>query len=74
MKKLTNKQMSLIVGGAKWFCTYKVDNNQSSSEIIDEVTPIGPSLYVFADSAVEAADIVHNMYGSSQVNCTKVND
>lgn len=68
MEKLTKKQMSSIVGGEFWFCTYRTEQ-QSTLEGGDD--PIGPSIIVEAGSAIEAADLVHAMTGATQVNCTR---
>lgn len=67
MQKLTNKQMSSIIGGELWYCTY-VATQQGT---INNGEAIGPSIIVEASSAVEAADIVHSMTGATQVNCTR---
>jgi len=71
MKKLTNKQMLSITGGSLWFCTYKSSASQEEMEVRDERDPIGDSIIVEANSAVEAADKVHAQYGTTQVNCTR---
>lgn len=69
MKKLTNKQMSLITGGEWWYCTHKATSETEMSTVVDP-DAIGPSEYVEAATAEEAADKVHARTGSSQVNCT----
>lgn len=66
MKKLTNRQMSLIHGGERWQCYYTDPNYEVSEE-----GEIGPYKIVEAASAVEAADKVHRETGATQVNCTK---
>ena len=71
MRQLTNKQMSMIIGGKKWLCTYipvnplPVPPPDSGGD-----GAIGPSVIVEAATASEAADKVHESTGALQVNCT----
>lgn len=63
--------MSSIIGGDLWFCTYVPLHPMPSPPPGYEGEGIGPSLIVEANSAAEAADIVHAKTGATQVNCTR---
>lgn len=64
--------MSSIMGGAQqWYCVYKVSEEMHCSSPDGELQPIGEPVIVSANSAVEAADMVHEAYGAIQVNCTR---
>lgn len=72
MKRLTNRQMSSIVGGDLWYCTYvPVHPVPTPPPTSDGYGTIGPSIIVEAGSAQEAANKVHAMTGATQVNCTR---
>ena len=70
MKKVLSKsQMSLIKGGepTAWLCTTIHSKTENECDVIlEEKTEI-----VMAETAVAAADYMHDKYGASQVNCTK---
>jgi bacteriocin-like protein len=59
-QKLSKKQMNSIIGGIRWQC---VSNPGSGPEY--------KTFLIDADTAEEAADLVHNLTGSLQVNCTE---
>lgn len=70
MKKVLSKsQMSLIKGGAPtaWLCKAVQSKTETECDVILE----GPTEIVMAETAVAAADYMHDKYGASQVNCTK---
>lgn len=70
MKKVLSKsQMSLIKGGAPtaWLCKAVQNKTETECDVILE----GPTEIVMAETAVAAADYMHDKYGVSQVNCTK---
>ena len=70
MKKVLSKsQMSLIKGGAPtaWLCKAVQTKTETECDVILE----GPTEIVMAETAVAAADYMHDKYGASQVNCTK---
>ena len=70
MKKVLSKsQMSLIKGGepTAWLCTTIQSKTETECDVILE----GPTEIVMAETAVAAADYMHDKYGASQVNCTK---
>ena len=70
MKKVLSKsQMSLIKGGepTAWLCTTIQSKTENECDVILE----GPTEIVMAETAVAAADYMHDKYGASQVNCTK---
>lgn len=70
MKKVLSKsQMSLIKGGepTAWLCTTIQSKTENECDVILE----GPTEIVMAETAVAAADYMHDKYGVSQVNCTK---
>lgn len=70
MKKVLSKsQMSLIKGGepTAWLCTTIQSKTENECDVIlEEKTEI-----VMAETAVAAADYMHDKYGASQVYCTK---
>ena len=71
MRRLTNKQMSMVIGGESWFCTYFLaDSLLTPPTENGEEVPVSHNMVVEASSAIEAADIVHARTGASQVNCT----
>lgn len=70
MKKVLSKsQMSLIKGGkpTAWLCKAVLD----MVFIEDNPILIGPEEEVYAETATEAAQKLHDKYGAGQVNCTK---
>lgn len=70
MKRVLSKsQMSQIRGGERWACKAVLNVIQTECDVILE----GPSEVVVAETAVDAADIMHKKYGANQVNCTKAN-
>ena len=70
MKKVLSKsQMSLIKGGAPTALLCKAVQSKTETEC--DVILEGPTEIVMAETAVAAADYMHDKYGVSQVNCTK---
>lgn len=64
---LSKKQLSSIRGGVRWQCKVVMMINQDEQ---GEPELIGPTVEIEADSAVEAANILHKLYGAGQINCT----
>ncbi len=66
---LSKSQMSLIKGGepTAWLCKAIQSKTETECDVILD----GPTETVMAETAVDAADIMHEKYGVSQVNCTK---
>jgi hypothetical protein len=58
METLTKKQMSAVRGGSLWYCQYYTGNGFSKPFLIE------------ADTIEEAADLLHQQTGATQVNCT----
>lgn len=65
---LSKKQLSEVKGGNVYYCT--VITNPGPQPSSPELEPLGPSYLIEANSATEAADIAHALYGGDQVNCT----
>lgn len=65
---LSKQQLSEVKGGNVYYCT--VITNPGPQQATNELEPLGPSYLIEADSAIQAADIAHALYGGDQVNCT----
>lgn len=59
----------MIKGGAPtaWLCKAVQSKTETECDVILE----GPTEIDMAETAVAAADYMHDKYGVSQVNCTK---